>query len=144
MTTGGKMQSKLNPYISFKDNAREAMEFYKSVFGGTLQMNTFKEFNASENPGDDNKIMHAELETSSGMTIMASDTPARMAYEPGNTIRLSLTGDNESELRRYYDKLVQGGKADMPLNKSQWGDTFGMVTDKYGIEWMVNIAAKKE
>jgi PhnB protein len=138
------MQSKLNPYISFKDNTREAMEFYKSVFGGTLRMNTFKEFQASQDPSEDNKIMHAELEAGNGMTIMAADTPSRMEYKPGKNISLSLSGDNESELRRYYDKLREGGKVVEPLEKSPWGDTFGMVTDKYGIEWLVNIAVKKE
>jgi PhnB protein len=138
------MQSKLNPYISFKDNAREAMEFYKSVFGGTLTMNTFKEFQAAQDPSEDNKIMHAELEAGNGMTIMAADTPNRMEYKPGKNISLSLSGDNESELRHYYDKLREGGKVVEPLEKAPWGDTFGMVTDKYGIEWLVNIAGKKE
>jgi PhnB protein len=138
------MQSKLNPYISFKDNTREAMEFYKSVFGGTLTMNTFKEFQASQDPSEDQKIMHAQLEAPNGMTLMAADTPNRMEFKPGKNISLSLSGDDESELRRYYDKLREGGKVVEPLEKSPWGDTFGMVTDKYGIEWMVNIAGKRE
>ncbi len=137
------MQTKLNPYISFKDNARQAMEFYKSIFGGTLRMSTFKEYNASQNPGEDNLIMHAELETGNGLSFMASDTPARMEYRPGNNFTMSLSGDSEVELKGYFQKLSAGGKVTMPLEKAMWGDTFGMCTDKFGIGWLVNISAPK-
>lgn len=137
------MQSKLNPYISFKDNARAAMEFYKTVFGGKLAINTFKEFNASEDPNEGDKIMHAMLEAENGITFMAADTPNSMEYRPGANISMSLSGDNEAELRGYWDKLVDGGEVTMPLEKAPWGDTFGMVTDKYGVSWMVNISGQK-
>lgn len=138
------MQSRLNPYLGFKDNAREAMEFYQSVFGGELQVSTFKEFQASQNPEEDNKVMHAMLEAENGITFMASDTPASMEHKPGNNITMSLSGDNESELRGYWDKLSEGGKVVMPLERAPWGATFGMVSDKFGIDWMVNIAEKTE
>jgi PhnB protein len=137
------MQSRLNPYISFKDNAREAMEFYKTVFGGKLVMNTFKEFNASADPSEDNKIMHSMLEADNGITFMAADTPSSMEYRPGKNISISLSGDNEEELRSYWEKLSAGGTIHQPLEKAPWGDTFGMLTDKFGIEWMVNIAGQK-
>ena len=135
------MASKLNPYLSFKDNTREAMEFYKSVFGGELRMQTFKELNASQDPSEDNLIMHAQLEAPNGITLMASDTPSRMEYSPGTNFSLSLSGENEAELRGYYDKLSQGGNVTMPLEKAIWGDTFGMFSDKFGISWLVNINA---
>ncbi len=138
------MQSKLNPYIHFKDNTRQAMEFYKTVFGGKLTMNTFKEFQASQDPSEDNKIMHAQLDTDNGMTLMASDTPNRMEYGPGINFDISLSGDNEPELTGYYNKLTQGGTITQPLVKAQWGDSFGMLVDKFGITWMVNIAAPKQ
>lgn len=137
------MQTKLNPYISFKDNARQAMDFYKSIFGGKLQISTFKEYNASQNPSEDKLIMHAELDAGNGLIIMASDTPERMEYHPGNNITMSLTGDNEVELKTYFQKLSAGGKITMPLEKAIWGDTFGMCTDKYGINWLVNITSPK-
>lgn len=137
------MQSRLNPYLSFKDNAREAMEFYQSVFGGKLDLNTFKEFNASEDPGEDDKIMHAMLEADNGIVFMASDTPARMEYRPGANISLSLSGDNEEELSGYFARLSEGGQVTMPLEKAMWGDTFGMLVDKFGIPWMINISAAK-
>ncbi len=137
------MQSRLNPYISFKDNTREAMEFYKTVFGGKLVMSTFKEGHAAQDPSEENKIMHAMLEAENGIIFMASDTPNRMEYSPGKSISISLSGDNESELRGYWEKLSVGGKINMPLEKAPWGDTFGMLTDKFGIDWMVNITGPK-
>jgi len=138
------MQSRLNPYIAFKDNARQAMEFYKSVFGGKMTMNTFKEFHASSDPGEDNKIMHSMLEAENGITFMAADTPKGMEYMPGKNISMSLSGDNEEELRGYWDKLAEGATIREELKKAPWGDIFGMLTDKFGVEWMVNIGAKKE
>lgn len=137
------MQSKLNSYLHFKDNAREAMEFYKSVFGGNLTMSTFGEYHASEDPAESDKIMHSMLEAENGITFMAADTPNSMEYKPGLTITMSLSGDNEEELRGYWEKLTQSGTITLPLEKAPWGDTFGMVTDKFGIEWMVNIQEKK-
>jgi PhnB protein len=134
------MATKLNPYLNFKDNTREAMEFYQSVFGGKLNIRTFKDFNASEDPKEYDKVMHSVLEADNGITFMASDTPNSMEYIPGKNIYMSLSGDDESELRDYWEKLSQGATIDMPLEKSLWGDTFGMLTDKYGIEWIVNIS----
>ena len=133
------MQSKLNPYLSFKDNARQAMEFYKEVFGGELDLNTFGESGAADGP-DADKIMHAQLETGSGFTLMASDTPPGMPYNPGDTISISLSGDDGDELRGYWEKLSAGGNVTMPLEKQMWGDEFGMCVDRFGIPWMVNIS----
>ena len=137
------MATLLNPYISFKNNARQAMDFYQTVFGGKLTMNTFKEFNASQDPSEDNLIMHAQLEGDHGIVFMASDTPARMEHKPGNNISMSLSGENEAELRGYFDKLSAGGMVTIPLEKAMWGDSFGMLVDKFGIGWMVNINAPK-
>ena len=137
------METKLNPYLNFKDKARQAMEFYQSVFGGKLTLGTFKEFNASQDPSEDNLVMHSELEAGNGITFMASDTPNRMEYKPGTNFSMSLAGDDESELKGYFDKLSAGGKVTQPLVKAMWGDTFGMVTDKFGVTWLVNITAPK-
>jgi PhnB protein len=137
------MQSKLNPYLSFRDNARKAMEFYKGVFGGSLVLSTFKEYHASKNPSEDNLIMHSELKCDNGIAFMASDTPSGMEYRPGTTMSMSLSGDNEKELRGYWDGLSKGARISQPLTKASWGDTFGMLTDAFGIAWLVNIAAPK-
>lgn len=138
------MNSLLNPYISFKDNARAAMDFYKTVFGGNLDMSTFKEGGMPTDPASENLIMHAKLTADNGITFMAADTPPGMEFKEGSNISISLSGENEEELRGYWNKLVEGGKINMPLEKSPWEDTFGMLTDKFGINWMVNITAKKE
>lgn len=135
---------RLNPYLSFKDNAREAMEFYQSIFGGKLDLNTFKDSQASQDPTEDNKVMHAMLETDNGMIFMASDTPNYMEFKPGARISMSISGDEEDVQRGYWQKLSEGGKVAMPLEKAPWGDTFGVVTDKFGIDWMVNITGKQQ
>jgi PhnB protein len=138
------MQSKLNPYVSFKDNARQAMEFYHTVFGGKLDLNTFGETQGVGDPGEDNKIMHAMLEAENGITFMAADTPASLEFNEGARISMSLSGDNEEELRGYFEKLSgSGGQVTLPLEKAPWGDSFGMCKDQFGVDWMVNISAQK-
>lgn len=133
------MPSVLNPYINFGDNARQALEFYKGVFGGDLLLNTFGEYGDPNAPGADN-IMHGQLETDNGMTLMAADTPPGMESNAGGgNITISLSGDDEQQLRGYWDKLAEGGNVTMPLEKQMWGDVFGMCTDKYGVPWMVDI-----
>jgi PhnB protein len=136
------MRSTLNPYLNFKSETRAAMEFYRTVFGGKLELSTFKDYHASTDPSEDDKIMHSVLDAD-GITFMASDTPDRMEYKPGTNFSMSLSGDDEAELTGYYDKLAAGGTVTMPLNKAAWGDTFGMVIDKFGITWLVNITPVK-
>ena len=133
------MTSRLNPYISFSDNARQAMEFYRDVFGGELTLNTFGEMGGAA-PGDENKVMHAHLETPAGFTLMASDTPPGMPRSEGSSISVSLSGDDADDLRGWFTKLSDGGSVTMPLEKQVWGDEFGMCTDRFGIQWMVNIS----
>jgi PhnB protein len=134
------MTIRLNPYLSFRDNARAAMEFYHSVFGGELTTSTFAEFNASDDPAEQDKIMHSMLEADNGLVLMGSDTPNSMEYSPGNNIAVSLSGDDDATLRGYWEKLSADGTVMMPLNKAPWGDSFGMCVDKFGIPWLVNIA----
>jgi PhnB protein len=137
------MQSKLNPYISFEGNAREAMEFYKTVFGGELTLSTFGEAGMTDGVKPE-QIMHAMLIAENGMTLMASDSATGMReYVAGTNMSISLSGDNQEELAGYYNKLADGGKVEQPLTKAPWGDTFGMCIDKFGIFWMVNIAGAK-
>lgn len=134
------MATRLNPYLRFDGSARQAMEFYQSVFGGELKMNTFGEFGMQDSPQAD-QIMHAQLETESGYTLMASDTPPGMPYNPGDTITISLSGDEEV-LKEHFAKLAEGGKIGTPLEKQMWGDEFGMCVDRFGISWMVNISGQ--
>ena len=137
------MTTRLNPYLSFRDTTREAMEFYHSVFGGELTMSTFAEMQASEDPTEQNKIMHSMLVTEQGLTLMAADLPNSMELTPGNNFAVSLSGEDEGELRGYWDKLADGGTVGMPLEKAPWGDIFGMCIDRYGVSWLVNIAGEQ-
>jgi PhnB protein len=131
------MGSILNPYVSFNGDAREAMAFYQSVLGGQLEISTFGESGMPDAPAD--QIMHAQLTSDAGYTLMASDTPPGMPYQPGQNITISISGDDADRLRGYFEKLSAGGNVVMPLEKQMWGDEFGMFVDKFGIGWMVDI-----
>jgi len=134
--------TQLNPYLTFPGTAREAMELYKSVFGGELTLQTFAESGMPTKDEDKDKIVHAVLKNDE-FTFMASDGNSEHPVNMGDNISMSLSGEDEAKLKEYFDKLSEGGKVDMPLAKQFWGDTFGMLTDKFGIHWMVNITAKK-
>ncbi len=131
----------LNPYLTFAGNAREAMEYYHSVFGGELAMNTFREFHMEDLPEDElDGIMHAQLTTPTGFTLMGSDAPTAMGgATPNGKISLSGGADEEEQLRGYWAGLAEGGTIDMPLETAPWGDAFGQVTDRYGVVWYVNL-----
>jgi PhnB protein len=130
------MNSVLNPYISFNGKAREAMEFYKTVFGGELNISTFADQGVTDAPADG--VMHAQLTVDGKALLMGSDGMDAATIQG---VSLSLSGDNAEELRGYFEKLSDGGQVTKPLEKESWGDEFGMVTDKFGVAWMVNIAA---
>jgi PhnB protein len=129
---------RLNPYVTFPGNAREAMEFYENVFGGTLAVSTFGEF-GTDDPALADKVMHAVLETDRGFTLMASDPPPDSEPTSGTNLAISLSGEDADELRGYWDRLSDGGRVTLPLEKQMWGDEFGMCTDRFGIPWLVNI-----
>ena len=132
------MASRLNPYVTFDGTAREAMEYYKEVFGGELTMSTFGQFGQAD-PAIADKIMHAMLETKNGFTLMASDTPPGMEVRSGGNITISLSGTDADDLRGYWEKLSDGGSVTMPLEKQMWGDEFGQCVDRFGTPWMVDI-----
>jgi PhnB protein len=130
--------SRLNPYLTFNGDARQAMEFYAGVFGGTLTLTTFGEFGMAGPDAD--RVMHANLETDTGYAIMASDVTSEMKHEPIAGLSVSLSGDDGDTLRGYWEKLSGGGTVTMPLQKQAWGDEFGMCVDRFGVPWMVNIS----
>jgi len=134
------MASVLNPYLNFNGHARQALEFYNSVFGGNLNVSTFADFGTPKDAPDAGKIMHGQLETSAGYTIMAADTPPGMEYQGMHGFGVSLSGDDGDALRGYWEKLTATGTTTMPLQKQAWGDEFGMCTDQFGVPWLVNIS----
>ncbi|MFW0790585.1 VOC family protein [Gordonia sp. CPCC 205333] len=137
------MTVRLNPYLSFRDNAREAMEFYKSVLGGDLEVATFEQMPGSD-PDEANKVMHAMLTTPHGLVLMGADTPNAMPLNVGDSITVSLSGDQTELLGGWFDGLAQGGTVTAPFMQAPWGDTFGMVTDRFGVNWMVNAEGVRD
>jgi PhnB protein len=136
---GSTVPSRLNPYITFPGNARQAMEFYREVFGGNLDVNTFGELGGQDAPNPDG-VMHAMLESDRGFALMASDLPPGMEHQPGNNMAVSLSGDDGDELRGYWERLSAGGTVTMPFEKQMWGDEFGMCVERFGVSWMVNVS----
>ncbi|MFC5788654.1 VOC family protein [Agromyces tardus] len=132
----------LNPYLNFRGDAREAMEFYRSVFGGDLAVSTFADFQAAQDPSENDLVMHAQLD-GPGLTLMAADVPNRMDYSGISGFSVSLSGDDDATLRGYWDKLADGGTITQPLEVAPWGDAFGMLVDRFGVSWLVNIAGER-
>ena len=132
------MTSRLNPYLIFNGNAREALEFYRSVLGGDLVISTFGDVGTPD-PDIKDKVMHGQLTAADGNTLMASDCPPGLEFQPGNTMSVSLSGDTGDGLRAIWEKLTEGATVTIPLEKQMWGDEFGQLVDRYGVPWMVNI-----
>ena len=136
------MSMRLNPYLHFSNNAAEALEFYKGVLGGDVVISRFKEYGTEGADGD--LVMHGQLETDAGFTIMAADTPSFMSGRANESnITVSLSGDDSDTLRRYWQGLSDGANVTTPLEKQMWGDEFGQLTDKYGVGWLVNISGSQ-
>lgn len=132
------MASRLNPYLNFNGDARQALEFYAGVFGGTPAFTTFADLGTAD-PPDANRIMHGMLETDLGFTIMGADVTSDMEFHPMAGASVSLSGDDGDALRDYWQKLSSGGMTTMPMQKQVWGDEFGMCVDRFGVPWLVNI-----
>lgn len=129
----------LNPYFSFRDTAEEAMTFYRSVFGGELSVSRFSEYGVSDDPAEQDKVMHSMLTTGTGMVLMAADTPNSMDLAVGENVSVSVSGDDESVMRGWWEALGAGGTVTMPLEEAPWGGLFGMCTDRFGIHWMFSV-----
>ncbi len=137
------MTVRLNPYISFSDNAREALEFYRDVFGGELEISTFEGMPPEmlTDPNDATKVMHGQLTTPDGFTLMCADTPAGMPRTVGDDVSVSLSRDDLAKLTGWWEKLSASGSVTVPFVQAPWGDVFGMCVDGFGVHWMVNAAA---
>lgn len=135
------MTINLNPYLNFRDTTREAMSFYQSVFGGDLTLSTYAEMGQSDQPDEKDKIMHSQLVVDGRLSLMAADLPSSTAFD-GNHAQIALSGgpEDESTLRGWWDRLSDGATVHEPLTTAPWGDAFGMLADRHGTTWMVNIA----
>jgi len=137
----------VNIYLTFNGNCREAFDFYKSVFGGEFAyIGTFGEMPPQDgvppvSEADRNKIMHVALPISKETCLMGSDTEGEWAtnYKEGNNFSISIKTESRGEADKFFNSLSRGGQVIMPMNNTFWGAYFGMFTDKFGINWMVNF-----
>lgn len=132
------MPVQMTPYLHFDHRAREAMEFYRSVLGGELQVMTFGDMGAEGPVPPPDGVMHAYLGTPDGFALMASDGDPRHPVGPPAGISVSLSGDDPEKLRGFFAALAEGGVVDVPMEKQMWGDEFGQLTDRFGVRWLVN------
>lgn len=141
----------LNVYLNFNGNCEEAFLFYKSVFGGEfLYVGRIKDMPPQEGmppipPDQGDKLMHISLMTGAGSTLMGCDVVGGWAqdYKPGNNFALSLNAESMEDADRLFAALSAGGKTTMPMAQTFWGSYFGMLTDKFGIAWMVSFETEK-
>lgn len=132
------MTVRLTPYLNFRDTARTAMEFYHTVFGGSLELNTYGEMPMFNDPAEANKIMHGMLTGDHGIVLMGADVPNGMDFTANSNV--SLSGDDDVVMRGWWDRLSDGATISEPLTTAPWGDSFGMLKDKFDVPWMVNIS----
>jgi len=138
------MKTTLNPYLNFMGQSKDAMEFYHSVLGGDLTVQTYKDAGFPHDPKDDDLVIHANLMTEDGINIMASDGNDEHQVHMGDNVHLSLVGTDEAQLTQYFNGLAEGGTVEMALAKQFWGDTYGQLTDRFGVHWTVNITKEEE
>jgi PhnB protein len=130
----------LNPYINFRGQAREALEFYHSVLGGELSIDDFTDYpDMGIDPSETHLVMHGQLTTEDGLTLMASDVPSSMPYAKPQGMAISLSGDDAERLQSAWDRLAEDGEVTLPYDIPPWGGRFGMLTDRFGIDWMVAL-----
>jgi len=133
----------VNPYLNFNGNTEDAFNFYKAVFGGEfLGLQRFRDtpYGEQMSAKDKDKIMHVALPLGKGNILMGTDVLESMGQklDVGNNISLTINPESEAEAEKYFNSLAEGGNVMMPLEKAFWGAYFGMLTDKFGIQWMVN------
>ena len=130
------------PYLNFDGNTREAMEFYKKCTGGTLDIQTFGDAKIPGPPGSESRVMHARLAGGSA-ELMASDTMPGHQFTKGNNIHVSVQCDTVEEIDRMFKAFSEGATVTMPLADQFWGAKFGMLIDKFGVNWMFNCYLKQ-
>ncbi|MEN1883355.1 VOC family protein [Streptomyces mirabilis] len=134
------MTARVTPYLNFGGNAREAMEFYHSVFGGTLDITTYADLHRAEDAGQENLVAHSMLKGAVGVVLMGSDTTTPESHGPGGSFSVALGGD-ETHLTAYWHRLSDGGTVTVPFAKSAWGALHGQCVDRFGTSWLVNVTA---
>lgn len=130
-------------YLNFDGTAREAMTFYAKVLGAELSLQTFAEAKMETPKGSEHRIVHARLSNKGKTILMASDTHPDMPYVPGTNFAVSCDCESSAEIDRHFAGMSAGGKVTMPVQDTFWNARFGMLTDKFGINWMFNFEKPK-
>nr|SBO96636.1 PhnB protein; putative DNA binding 3-demethylubiquinone-9 3-methyltransferase domain protein [Nonomuraea gerenzanensis] len=128
--------------MNFRGDARAALEFYQSVFGGHLAVVTYKDTGNVQDPADADLVTWGQVLAGNGFHVMAYDVPSGMPFERGeSSFFLSVRGDSAEEITAYWEKLSQGAAVVQPLGPSQWAPLYGMLKDRFGVVWVLDVAA---
>lgn len=135
------MAIKTTTHLNFRGQARAALEFYQSVFGGYPVIVTYKDANAVQDAAEADQVMWGQVVSEAGFAVMAYDVPARLSYAPGEIpIFVSVRGDSADELTGYWDKLKNGATVIQDLAPAGWSPLYGMLKDQFGVTWVLDIA----
>jgi len=135
------MTIKTTTHLNFRGQARAALEFYQSVFGGFPVIVTYKDANAVQNLAEADQIMWGQVVSEAGFAVMAYDVPSSLSYAPGEIpVFVSVRGDSNEELTGYWDKLKDGATVIQDLAPAGWSPLYGMLKDKFGVTWVLDIA----
>ncbi|SEM30362.1 VOC family protein [Nonomuraea pusilla] len=130
-------------HLNFRGDARAALEFYRSVFGGALAVVTYKDAGNVQEPAEADQVMWGQVLADDGFHVMAYDVPSRMPWNPGeNAFFLSLRGETTQEITAYWEKLSEGATVVQPLAPAQWAPLYGMLKDRFGVVWVVDVASE--
>ncbi|WP_067170484.1 VOC family protein [Microtetraspora niveoalba] len=135
------MSVKSVTHLNFRGDARAALEFYQSVFGGHLAVVTYNDAGNVQDPAEADQVMWGQVVADSGFHVMAYDVPSRLPWDRGeNAFFLSLRGETTEEITAYWEKLSDGASIAQPLGPAQWAPLYGMLTDRFGVVWVVDVA----
>jgi PhnB protein len=136
------MSVQVTIHLNFQGQARAALDFYQSVFGGQVTQFSYRESGMPHDPADAERIIWGQVGAPNGFRIMAYDVQASKPWDQGrNAFFAVLGGDAEQEIRSLWDKLAQGASIEQPLAPAQWSPLYGMLKDRFGVVWVVNVAA---
>lgn len=139
------MPVNVTPHLNFRGQARAALEFYQSVFGGSLVAITYADAQSVTARDEADQIMWGQVESDGGFRIMAYDVPSHTAYNPGVIpVFVSVRGSDVAEITRYWETLVDGADVVAPLAASQWAPIYGMLTDRFGVTWVLDVQAGQD
>jgi PhnB protein len=129
-------------HLNFRGEARAALAFYQSVFGGEAMVLTYREAHAVQDPAEADQVMWGQVAADSGFRIMAYDVPKRMAWDPGEIpFFVAVRGDAAAEIEGYWSRLAEGAVIMQPLGPASWSQLYGMLKDRFGVTWVLDVAA---